>query len=134
MGAFYEVTIPGVCRTQSIYPKIATADVWCGGKNVLADILGVVTPDKRPDIHYAMAQRKSMNVRVPQVNDSGAERDVDVALTTREFVRMRFVRTGKYRNWKKIPLMNHWDWEQGRCNLWCNRWRYGAGSAVHNTL
>ena len=39
MGAFYEVTIPGVCR-PSIYRKIATADVWCGGKNVLCRYSG----------------------------------------------------------------------------------------------
>ena len=56
-------------------------------KTYYADILGV-TPDKITCVSIMPCTAKKYECAVPQINDSGAERDVDVALTTREFVRM----------------------------------------------
>ena len=56
-------------------------------KTYYADILGV-TPDKITCVSIMPCTAKKYECAVPQVNDSGADRDVDVSLTTREFIRM----------------------------------------------
>lgn len=56
-------------------------------KSYYADILGV-EPDKIYCVSVMPCTAKKYECDVPQVNDTGADRDVDVVLTTREFVRM----------------------------------------------
>ena len=47
-----------------------------------------MTPDKITCVSIMPCTAKKYECAVPQVNDSGADRDVDVSLTTREFIRM----------------------------------------------
>ena len=56
-------------------------------KTYYAKTLGV-TPDQIFCVSVMPCTAKKYDCDVPQVNDSGADKDVDVALTTREFVRM----------------------------------------------
>lgn len=56
-------------------------------KTYYAKTLGV-TPDQIFCVSVMPCTAKKYECDVPQVNDSGADKDVDVALTTREFVRM----------------------------------------------